>query len=110
MWVLVLENGSPLDVVEFPFTDDWIGGAALKGLLIDGTKGAAPPDPLVELPDSQLPFASIVVPTTFRRFDQLQRCTERLSTLDYPNYEVIVVDNRPDRPNGHAEREKISTY
>ena len=109
LWVLVLENGSPLGVVEFPFTGDSIGGAALKGLLLDGTKEADPPDPLVELPDAQLPFASIVVPTTFDRFDRLQSCVERLSSLDYPDYEVIVVDNRPERPNGHVERDKLST-
>jgi len=109
MWVLVLEHGSPLGVVEFPFTGDSIGGAALRDLLLDSTKEADPPDPLVELPDSQLPFASIVVPATFDRFDQLQNCVERLSSLDYPDFEVIVVDNRPERPNGHVERDQLST-
>jgi glycosyltransferase involved in cell wall biosynthesis len=110
MWVLVLDNGCPLGVVEFPFTGASIGGAALMNLLLEGTKGAVHSDPSIETPDSQLPFASIVVPTTFDRFDQLQRCAERLSSLDYPDYEVVIVDNRPDRPNGQAERDVISTF
>ena len=42
-----------------------------------------------------LPRASVVVPCNFARPAQLRRCVERLVELDYPDYEVIVVDNRP---------------
>jgi glycosyltransferase involved in cell wall biosynthesis len=109
-WILVLDKGAPLGVVEFPFSNDTVGGAELESILREGTKGANPADPPGEAPDSELPFASIVVPTTFDRFDQLQECVERLSTLDYPNYEVVVVDNRPDRPAGQSERETIAEF
>jgi glycosyltransferase involved in cell wall biosynthesis len=108
MWILVLNNGSPLGVVEFPFTDDSVSGTALRNLLLENIRDGFTPDVQVDLPDSLLPFASIVVPTTFDRFDQLQRCSEQLSCLDYPDYEVLIVDNRPNRPNGEEERDKIS--
>ena len=104
-WILVLDKGAPLGVVEFTFSSDSMGGAALEALLIEGTKGDNSPGPPDEVPDSELPFASIVVPTTFDRFDQLQECVERLSTLDYPDYEVVVVDNRPDRSRAIRKRD-----
>jgi GT2 family glycosyltransferase len=54
---------------------------------------AAPAAPTV--PDGRLPFASVVVPTTMSREDDLVRCVAALRALDYPAYEIIVVDNRP---------------
>jgi glycosyltransferase involved in cell wall biosynthesis len=107
-WVLVLDKGAPLGVVEFSFTDDTIGGGPLRDLLLEGTSGASAPDSLVELADDPLPFASIVIPTTFDRFEQLQRCVELLGSLDYPEYEIVVVDNRPHRANGETERQTIA--
>lgn len=40
-----------------------------------------------------LPFASVVVPTMFGR-DTLAATLEALCALDYPDYEVLLVDNR----------------
>ena len=40
------------------------------------------------------PFASIVVPTRDRE-ESLAACVESLLKLEYPRYEIIVVDNRP---------------
>jgi O-antigen biosynthesis protein len=40
------------------------------------------------------PFASVVVPTRDRT-DSLTACLRSLLELDYPGYEIIVVDNRP---------------
>jgi GT2 family glycosyltransferase len=39
--------------------------------------------------------ASVVVPTNFARPAALERCLKSLAELDHPDYEVIVVDNRP---------------
>jgi cellulose synthase/poly-beta-1,6-N-acetylglucosamine synthase-like glycosyltransferase len=39
--------------------------------------------------------ASVVVPTNFARPAELRRCLKTLAELDHPDYEVIVVDNRP---------------
>ena len=40
------------------------------------------------------PFVSVIVPT-HNRPDLLQRCLPSLTTLYYPNYEIIIVDNAP---------------
>ncbi len=45
-------------------------------------------------PVSNLPFASIVIATRDRP-DSLTVCLDSLLTLDYPDYEIIVVDNAP---------------
>jgi glycosyltransferase involved in cell wall biosynthesis len=41
-----------------------------------------------------LPKASVVVATIYRRVDLLDRAVKSLLDLDYPDYEIIVVDNR----------------
>ena len=44
--------------------------------------------------DDALPSASVVVPTICRYPDELVRTVDALLDQDYPNFEVIVVDNR----------------
>ena len=39
--------------------------------------------------------ATVVVPTAMSRPEQLRSCVRGLTELDHPDYEVIVVDNRP---------------
>jgi GT2 family glycosyltransferase len=48
------------------------------------------------LPDDALPRASVVVPTVCEDPRELARTVESLLSLDYPDFEVIVVDNRPE--------------
>lgn len=48
--------------------------------------------------ESELPRISVVVPTTVERIQELGRCLESIEHLDYPQREVIVVDNRPKIP------------
>ncbi len=55
-----------------------------------------PPSSHVQLPGGSLPRATVVVPSMFERHEQLERCIESLARLDYPDYEVLVVDNRRD--------------
>jgi O-antigen biosynthesis protein len=52
------------------------------------------------------PSASVIIATT-GRLDLLQRCLDSLAELDYPNFEVVVVDNRP---SGSATRELVESY
>jgi glycosyltransferase involved in cell wall biosynthesis len=51
----------------------------------------------VRISDEQLPLATVVVPTIFQRISQLTESIESLLAMNYPNFEIIVVDNRPDR-------------
>ena len=48
----------------------------------------------VDVSDESLPPISVVVPTTCRAPEQLRKLIESLSSLDYPEFEVIVVDNQ----------------
>ncbi|MEV4411784.1 glycosyltransferase [Catellatospora sp. NPDC049609] len=69
----------------------WHGGPARPAL--------RPPEPA--------PFISVVVPSAMQRPVPLARCIGRLAALDYPSFEVVVVDNRPtgapERARLHAE-------
>ncbi len=91
-WILVCNSGYPVGSIEIPVAGTLITAAELKHELdrqFGQTRGPARPKPTVALPK-----ASVVVPTNFGRPDQLRRCVARLLELDYPDYEVIVVDNR----------------
>jgi GT2 family glycosyltransferase len=92
-WILACRSGRPVGVVEIPLRGTRISVAELEHALRDQLKGQRPSEPRDPGPPA-LPFASVVVPTTFSRPDRLRRCMECLSALDYPEHEVIVVDNR----------------
>lgn len=50
------------------------------------------------------PSVSVIVPTAARP-ERLRGCLRSLKALTYPNFEVVVVDNRPDQP---GTRELVS--
>ncbi|MGA7834255.1 MAG: glycosyltransferase [Acidimicrobiales bacterium] len=51
------------------------------------------------VPDSELPHITVVVPSIVVRLDALRRCLDSLGELDYPSYDVVLVDNRSWRPD-----------
>ncbi|MHB1087369.1 MAG: glycosyltransferase family 2 protein [Acidimicrobiales bacterium] len=51
-------------------------------------------EPVFTISPSNLPRLSVVVPTIATHFDQLSKCVESLGRLDYPDYEVLLIDNR----------------
>jgi GT2 family glycosyltransferase len=57
-------------------------------------------------PAAVAPPATVVVPTCGRP-DVLRRCLEALTSLDYPDYEVLVVDNTPHLP---GTKELVAAY
>jgi len=64
-----------------------------------------------EVKDSQLPRATVVVPTICRFPSQLVGMVEQLLALDYPDFDIIIVDNRtapnsplPELPGGNRIR------
>ena len=96
-WILVCKAGRPLGSIEIPLRDPVIAVAELEREVRrqlgddwrqDGPVAHQPPP----LPLSR---ASVVVPTNFARPAELRRCLKTLAELDHPDYEVIVVDNRP---------------
>ena len=91
-WILACRDGQPLGAIELPLDGTLIEAPVLERELRTRlgddwsrtSPSAAPP----------LARASIVVPTAVGRPEQLRRCVARLTELDHPDYEVIVVDNR----------------
>jgi GT2 family glycosyltransferase len=98
-FILACRSGRPLGIVEMPLHGTRITAAELEHELrlqlgdawsrkSSYSHGDAP----------KLARASVVVPSILARPAQLRRCVERLAELDHPDYEVIVVDNRPGDP------------
>jgi hypothetical protein len=61
----------------------------------------------VRVADEELPRISIVVPTIVQRTADLARCLETIENLDYPNFEVLIVDNRTTLPELDPLRELV---
>ena len=88
--LFALCHGRPVGEITMPFDGRVLTAEEVGGRLAAFTTPAArEPDPPV------LPKVSVIVPTTFARQRLLARCVAALGRLDYPRYEVIVVDNRP---------------
>jgi GT2 family glycosyltransferase len=92
LWVLARVGGQPRSLIKLPFVGDRITAAELaehfRGRAFE-PRVAAPvvdPDPPV--------LMSVVLNTTFQRDQELRNCLASLAALDYPSYEVLVVDNR----------------
>jgi GT2 family glycosyltransferase len=92
-WILVCDSGYPVGCVEVPVDGDVVSAAKIMHEVSRklGSRTAPSRPALV----AALPRISVVIPTDLARPDQLQRCAARLAELDYPDYEVIIVDNRP---------------
>ncbi len=92
-WILACRAGRPVGSIELPLQGSHIPARQLESELRARFPDAWTADPDVD--DAPLPRATVVVPTMVSRRDQLLRCVRSLTELDYPDYEVIVVDNRP---------------
>lgn len=86
--VLVWEDRRPLGFVEIPVTD----GAIDDTVLYDRARTLPMPPPLPE--PIERPGISVVVCTRDRP-DHLARLLDSVGALDYPEFEVVVVDNNP---------------
>jgi GT2 family glycosyltransferase len=103
IWVFALRRGQPLGMVEFEVRSPTIEAEELRASLRKELGQAWSLDLIRESSDVTLPRATVVVPTNVGRPQQLLECVARLSELDYPDYEVIVVDNR----RSHAPGEDV---
>lgn len=93
LWIEVTKNGRVVGVVE-RIADD-IGVPATVVTELEQLFSLVNPSPSSSIPDGQLPRATVVVPTIYKRADYLIRTVESILALDYPNFDIIVVDNRP---------------
>jgi GT2 family glycosyltransferase len=95
-FILACRSGCPLGIVEIPLHGTRITAAELeRELRCQLGEAWFRESSYSHSSGAKLARASVVVPSIFARPTQLQRCVERLAKLDHPDYEVIVVDNRP---------------
>lgn len=124
--LLVRLHGDPLGIVTLPLTDGCLSAATVaravqaelgdriaehlaadglppRMLPLEGYRTGPELPRCLEAADlvrtaAGAPVVSVVV-ATFRRPELVVRCVSSLLASDYPNFEVLVVDNSPDRPD-----------
>ncbi len=87
-------------VMETWTSRDGVPASALSELAHRFPDIPPPAEDSVVPPDHSLPSASVVVPTLYRDPPALHRTIDALLAQDYPDFEVIVVDNRHDTRGG----------
>jgi Glycosyl transferase family 2 len=93
LWALVREHRRPRGMIKLPFADGRIAAGALSRAIAELPPAAAAP-PLVTPLGVRLPPVSVVIPSVLERVDGIRACLDSVAALDYPDFEVIVVDNR----------------
>lgn len=98
-WVEAVRRGHVVAVRELPVVDGVVRGADLVAL----HKEVVDPGPrdVDRVSAAELPTATVVVATDGARADLLARTVRAILDLDYPRFDVVVVDNRSrafDRP------------
>jgi GT2 family glycosyltransferase len=96
IWIEAMRKGLVVGLLETRSGPDGLAQVTL------GELAAAFPDEPEEpvSADDDLPRASVVVPTVCSDRRQLGQTIDSLLALDYPDYEVIVVDNRVGASHG----------
>ena len=110
VWVLAVRGDLPLGLLDIPVSGPFLRGIDLATLLRGqlGERWNRPAS--AELPDRPLPSMAVVVPTNLGRPAQLRACVESLTVLDYPDYEIVVVDNRPGPAAASDLLESMATW
>lgn len=94
VWVEAVRAGHVVGLVEARLDDGGRSDDALAEVASTvGSEATAP-----SVPDDRLASAAVVVPTIWRRPDQLDATIASLDAMDYPDFEIVVVDNRPGDP------------
>lgn len=91
---LIRREGRPLGDVQLSFRDGAITRDQLEVACMDVVASAAPQPPPAAVAREALPSVSVVIASLLERQDLLQRCLASLRALDYPDFEVILVDSR----------------
>jgi GT2 family glycosyltransferase len=97
---LVRDGGRPIATVEFDIPPGGLTAEAL-GQVLRARAGTATSESQRQADEAErraflrrAPFASIIIATR-NRPDRLARCLASVEALDYPDFDVIVVDNNP---------------
>lgn len=96
LWVEFERRGQVVGIVEATAEQGGLSREVLASL--SRQFDTVPVESTTEVADDELPFASVVVPTICADSEQLALTIQTLKSLDYPRYEILVVDNRTDSP------------
>lgn len=98
-WIVMSRDGIPLTLESIDLT---IGESAIQNQLEElATRPELSALYNLEhsrLPEIDLPRISVVIPTIVSRVEELGHCIEAVGEIDYPNFEVLLVDNRRTLP------------
>ena len=94
-WVVLREDGIPRSASTIDLTVGETGVQNLMEGLIAQVEESGNRVVRTAVSDSELPRISIVIPTNLERAFDVKLCVEEIGRLDYPNFEVLLVDNRP---------------
>lgn len=94
--VVGYRDGFPVTTLDVLLTGDPEDARRALLPLVTQTAGARSTDTAV--PDEDLPLISVVVSTIVARIETITTLLDVLEHLDYPRYEVVIVDNRVKVP------------
>lgn len=98
-WIVVCREAIPRCMAQVDLTLSALAiRENLQGLIARTEASDSVENEIAILPDDALPLISIVVPTIGERIEELGHCIESIEHLDYPKFEVLLVDNRRHLP------------
>ena len=92
LWLLVRVGGQPRALVKLDLPAQGLTRDELAPLLRDAVVGIPVPAPL-RAPEPA-PSMSVVISSMFEREVELRACLRSIDALEYPAFEVLLVDNR----------------
>ena len=110
VWVLAVRGDWPLGLVDVPVSGPVLRGPDLASLLRDRLGEQWERPPAQDNPLRPLPTMAVVVPTNLGRPQQLSACVASLTQLDYPDFEIVVVDNRREPAGRNELLESMATW
>lgn len=91
-WIIGRQAGVPIGITEVDLQAS--APSMSDQLQVESMSLATKIRDRVGVPDHELPMISVVLPTLVSRVEELRLCLDSLESLNYPSFEVILVDNR----------------
>jgi glycosyltransferase involved in cell wall biosynthesis len=110
LWVLAVRDDSPIGLVDVPVSGPVLRSSDLADHLRDQLDEQWNRPSRIIRSDRPLPSIAVVVPTNLGRPTQLRSCVQSLTQLDYPDFEIVVVDNRTGAAPPHEVLESMAGW
>jgi glycosyltransferase involved in cell wall biosynthesis len=93
-WIVLFFRSTPRAIIVLDLSASVELNEALLRKEFSRIREAGHDEPLLKLAAPDLPSISVVVPTIAQDIGEVTRCVDGLGNLEYPDFEVILVDNR----------------